>query len=209
VTPPRHEKSADKDEIMTEFPGNQPPPPPQPSSIDPAQPTTPPPVPPYAPTIYTEPKEGPSALKIVLIIVGIFVGLGLIAAGFAGYGFYKFAKSSNFTTSSQPVTEADLGVPLYPGAEQGKASVRMTIVGKNMLTATLLTSDSKDQVIAFYRSNLGPDAQGTNTSRGETFMLDKGSGESVVVTISQNPSLAGGQTQIVIMHATKAAAPSN
>jgi len=191
---------------MTEIPGNQPP---HPFSTDPASPTTPPPVPPYAPTIYTEPKKGPSALKIVLIIVGIFVGLGLIAAGFVGYGVYKLAKSANLSTSSQPVTAADLGVPLYPGAEQGKANVRMIIAGKNMLTATLLTSDSKEQVIAFYRSNLGPDAQGTTTSRGETFMVDKGSGESVVVTISQNPTLAGGQTQIVIMHATKAATPSN
>ena len=191
---------------MTEIPGNQPPPP---FSTDPAQPTTLPPVPPYTPTIYTEPKKGPSALKIVLIIVAIFVGLGLIGVGVVGYGVYKLAKSSNLSTSSQPVTEADLGVPLYPGAEQGKANVRMIIAGKNMLTATLLTSDSKEQVIAFYRSNLGPDAQGTTTSRGETFMVDKGSGESVVVTISQNPTLAGGQTQIVIMHATKAATPLN
>ena len=188
---------------MTEFPGSQPPP------IDPAQPATPPPVPTYVPTIYAEPKKGPSALKIVLIIVAIFVGLGLIGVGFLSYGIYKVVQSSHMTASTQPVTEADLGgVPLYPGAEQGKASVRMTIAGKDMLTANFLTSDSKEQVIAFYQNNLGPDAEVTTTGRGQTFKLDKGAGESVMVTISQNPSLAGGQTQIVIMHATKAAAES-
>ena len=91
---------------MTEFPGSQPPP------IDPAQPATPPPVPAYAPTIYTEPKKGPSALKIVLIIVAIFVGLGLIGVGFLSYGIYKVVQSSHMTASTQPVTEADLGASL-------------------------------------------------------------------------------------------------
>ncbi len=94
---------------------------------------------------------------------------------------------------------------MYPGAEQGKASVRMTIAGKDMLTANFLTSDSKEQVIAFYQNNLDLSAKVTTNSHGETFKLDKVRA-SPMVTISQNPSFAGGQTQIVIMHATKAAA---
>jgi len=182
---------------MTDYPGNQPPQgyPPQPY-----------PPQPYPPVVYPPPKKGPSALKIILIIVGIFVGLGLIGLGVLGFGVYKLAKSGNLKTSTQPVTAAELGVPLYPGAEQ-KANVSMTIAGKDVLTATFLTSDSKDQVIAFYQSNLDPSAKYTPNNNGGSFILDKASGD-VIVTVSQSPSLEGGKTQIVIVHATKAAAPA-
>lgn len=182
---------------MTNIPGNQPP------QGYPPQPTTPP----YPPLIYPPPKKGPSALKIVLIVVGIFVGLALIGVGLLSYGVYKVAKSTNMTVNMQPVSASDLGVALYPGAEQ-KGNVHMTIAGQNMLTATFLTSDSKAQVIAFYQNNLGPNAQAQSTSNGETFNVDKGSGESVIVNVSQQPSMSGGKTQIVIVHATPAATPS-
>ena len=181
---------------MTNIPGNQPP------LGYPSQPTTPP----YPPVIYPPPKKGPSALKIVLIVVGIFFGLGLIGLGILGYGIYTVAKSANITTNAQPLTESDLGVAIYPGAEQ-KANARMTIAGKDTLTATFLTSDSKAQVIAFYQSNLDPSAKYTPNNNGGSFILDKASGD-VIVTVSQSPSLEGGKTQIVIVHATKAAAPA-
>ena len=83
-----------------------------------------------------------------------------------GYGIYRVAKSGNIKTSTQPVSAADLGVPLYPGATQ-KVNVRMTIAGKDTLTATFVTSDSKDQVIAFYQSNLDPSAKFTANNNGE------------------------------------------
>ena len=182
---------------MTNIPGNQPP------LGYPSQPTTPP----YPPVIYPPPKKGPSALKIVLIVVGIFFGLGLIGLGILGYGIYTVAKSANITTNAQPLTESDLGVAIYPGAEQ-KANARMTIAGKDTLTATFLTSDSKAQVIAFYQSNLGPNAQFQTIFNEAQFMLDKGAGESVMVKISPATGLQGGKTQIVIVHATPAATPS-
>lgn len=202
---------------MTDTPGNQPPqgypPPPYPQAYPPqpapqGYPPQPYPPQPYPPVGYPPPKKGPSALKIVLIVIAIFVGLGIIGVGILSYGVYKVAKNGNFSTSTQPVTAEDLGVALYPGAQQGKANVRLTIAGKDTLTATFLTTDSKDKVIAFYQSNLGPSAQLQTTSNGATFMLDKGAGESVIVTVTQQPSMSGGQTQIVIVHATPAAAPA-
>ena len=182
---------------MTNIPGNQPPQgyPPQPY-----------PPQPYPPVIYPPQKKGPSALKIVLIVVGIFVGLALIGVGLLSYGVYKVAKSSNMTVNTQPVSASDMGVALYPGAEQ-KANVRMTIAGENMLTATFLSSDSKDQVVAFYKSSLGPSAQAQTIFNETQFMLDKGAGESVTVKISSATGLQGGKTQIVIVHATPAATP--
>lgn len=216
---------------MTETPGSQPPliDPSQPST--PAQPNTPsavaspdpsapqaapPAVQPfytmpassYAQAAYPPPKKGSSTLKIVLIIVGIFVGLGIIVAGFASYAFYKFAKSSNMTASSQPVTAAELGVPPYPGAMQGK-SIRMTLAGSNMLTASFVTSDPREQVIQFYKTSLGPDAIDATTFNGESLRLSKGAGETVTVTASDQPGGIGGKTSISIVHITKAAPPSN
>jgi hypothetical protein len=187
---------------MTNIPGNQPPQgyPPQP--YPPQQYP-----PPYRPGVYPPPKKGPSALKIILIIIGIFVGLGLIGVGILGYGVYKIAKSGNLTTSTQPVTASDLGVALYPGAEQ-KVNVRVTIAGKDTLTATFLTSDSKDQVITFYKSNLGPNAQFQTIFNEAQFTLDKGAGESVIVKVSPATGLQGSKTQIVIAHSTNAATPS-
>jgi hypothetical protein len=160
---------------------------------------------PYQPMAATPPKQGPSALKIVLIIVAILFGIGIIGAGVVGYGVYKVAKAVKMSTnSSQPVTESDLGVALYPGAVQGKGTFHMNIAGKSMITASYLTSDSKDQVASFYQNSLGPGARSSANANGETFVLTKSSGESVTVTIVQNPDLNNGQTQIVIVHAANA-----
>jgi hypothetical protein len=184
---------------MTDIPGNQPP------QGYPPQPYPPQQYPPYPPAAFPPPKKGPSALKIVLIIVAVVVGLGIIGVCIAGYGVYRLAKSGNLQTSTQPVTASDLGVALYPGAEQ-KANVSATVLGKNILTATFLTSDSKDQVVAFYQNALGANAQASSSANGESFMLDKGAGESVIVTVSQSALRDQGKTQIVVVHTTKAGA---
>jgi len=168
-----------------------------------SQPTTPP-VPPYQPVAAPPPKQGSSALKIVLIIVAIFIGLGIVGVGVVGYVGYKVAKAVKMS-SSTPVTESDLGVAIYPGAVQGKGALHMTLAGKSMVTANFLTTDSKDQVMAFYQNNMGPAAQSTTTASGGTLILTKGSGETVTVTVAQNPNLHQGKTQIVIVHASNAA----
>ena len=183
-----------------------------PSSTPPSQPaTTPPPASfqpvattppaPYQPITAPPPKQGPSALKIVLIIVAIFVGLGLIGAGFVAYGVYKVAHAMRMADQSQPVTESELGVAIYPGATQGKGTFRMKIAGKSMVTASFLTPDSKDQVLAFYQSNIGPTASTTTNANGGGFMITKGSGETINVTVTQNPALHNDETQIIIVHA--------
>jgi hypothetical protein len=159
----------------------------------------------YQPVATVPPKQGPSALKIVLIIVAIFVGIGIIGAGIVGYSAYKVFKAVKMSaSSSQPMTESDLGVAIYPGAEPGKANLRMTIAGKSMVTANYTTSDSKDQVVAFYQNSLGPAVQSNATANGETFLLNKGSGDTVTVTVAQNTTTNDGKTQIVIVHASNA-----
>jgi flagellar basal body-associated protein FliL len=192
---------------MTDIPGNQPPQgyPPQPYPPQQYPPQQYPP--PYPPGYYPPPKKGPSALKIVLIIVGILVGLGIIGVGIAGYGVYRLAKSGNLTSSNQPVTASELGVALYPGAEQ-QANVHATVLGKSVLTATFLTSDAKDQVVTFYQNALGTQAQVQTILNETQLTLNTGASGLVTVKISSGMGVESGKTRIVITHATDAATPS-
>jgi hypothetical protein len=65
---------------MTDIAGNETP------LIDPSQTYAPSATPPYAPVVDPPKKKASSTLKIVLIVIGIFVGLGLLGAGVVGYG---------------------------------------------------------------------------------------------------------------------------
>jgi hypothetical protein len=175
---------------------------------------------PYIPPVpAAPPKQGSSALKIVLIIVGVFVALGILVAGVVGYGIYKVAHAvhtaangqvsigspgSGFSANTtQSVTESDLGIAIYPGATQGKGSLHMTIAGKSMVSANYLTTDSKDQVMAFYKDKAGPNAQVMTTGSGGMISLKNGD-DSISITVMQNPNSNQGGTQITIIHTSNA-----
>lgn len=178
---------------------------PQPGSFQPV----PPPV--GAPP----PKSGSSAVKIILIIVGIFVGLGIIAAGVVGYGIYRVAKSvhkdangeivvntpkgSITANSNENFTASDLGIAIYPGATQAKGGLRMTIAGKSMVTANFLTPDSPDKVMTFYKDQVGPNAQIMSSGAGGMITMQNGS-NSVTVTVTQSANENNGETQITIVN---------
>ena len=195
-----------------------------PDSIDnqasfggPPQPYTPPPPPPQA--VAPPPQKGSSALKIVLIVVGIFVAIGVIGVGVVGYGIYRVAhavhkaadgqisidtpKGTLSANTSNTITESDLGIAIYPGASQSKGGLRMSIAGKSMVSANFLTSDPKDQVIAFYKDKVGPSAQSFMTDNGGQFITAASNGDTVTVSISQIAGMNNGQTQITIIRASK------
>jgi hypothetical protein len=182
---------------------------PQPGSFQPV----PPPV--GAPP----PKSGSSAVKIILIIVGVIFFLGLVVAGIVGYGIYRVAHSIHKDANGQitintpkgaisenpneTMTASDLGIAIYPGATQGKGSLRMTIAGKSMVTANFLTPDSPDKVFAFYKDKAGPNAQIMSTGDGGIITIQNGS-NSVTVTVNQSASENNGETQITIVNTTGA-----
>jgi hypothetical protein len=180
---------------------------PQPGSFQPVPP----------PVAAPPPKSGPSALKIILIIVAIFAGLGIIGAGIIGYGVYRVAHSIHKDANgeitintpkgaitenpNETITASDLGIAIYPGATQGKGSLRMTIGGKSMVTANFLTPDSPDKVFAFYKDKVGPNAQTMSTGSGGIITMQSGS-NSVTVTVAQSPNENNGETQITIVNTT-------
>jgi hypothetical protein len=163
------------------------------------------------------PKSGSSAVKIILIIVGVIFFLGLIVAGIVGYGIYRVAhsihkdangeitintpKGAISANPDQTFTASDLGIAIYPAATQGKGGLRMTIGSKSMVTANFLTPDSPDKVMAFYKGLAGPNAQTMSTGSGGIITMQS-STNSVTVTVAQSPNENNGETQITIVNTT-------
>lgn len=163
------------------------------------------------------PSGGMSTVKIVLIIVAVFVCLGLMALGVIGYGVWRVAHAvhknltdngmtidtpggSISTTTGKNYSAEELGVDLYPGAQPGRGGMHMALPTGSITAANYVTSDSKQQVVDFYKSKLGSKALPTEIGEKTRFSLNKGNRDSVILSIEQESSQADGKTQIHIVH---------
>jgi hypothetical protein len=162
-------------------------------------------------------KSGSSVVKIILIVVLIFVGLGVLAAGAVGFWVWRIAHAvhvsgpngqvsistpgGTITTSpDETYTANDLGTDIYPGATVAKGGMKMTMPTGSSVTAIFTTSDSKDQVVSFYKSKFGSDATSMDFGPSAILTVKKGNDEQITVTVTSNSSEYGGKTQIVISH---------
>jgi hypothetical protein len=162
-------------------------------------------------------KTGPSALKIILIVVLVFVGLGILGAGAVGFMIWRVAHSVHVSgpngqytvntpggtitaNSNQSYTSADLGTDVYPGAESHNGGMKMSMPTGSSVTAIFTTSDSKDQVLGFYKGKFGSDATVLDFGSSAILTVKKSEQESVTVTVTANTSQNGGKTQIAISH---------
>ncbi len=171
----------------------------------------------YAQPVAAPATGGNSALKIILIIVGVFVGLGILAVCavvFVGWRVSRavHVSSNGGVTLSTPtgtlsagnagsVSSADLGVDIYPGAKQQEGAVRVSTPNGTALTAAYVTSDSLDKVVDFYKGKLGPAASVFQSDKSAVLSEtsdDKKS--SIMVTIGTEGN--NGQTKIAILHST-------
>jgi len=165
------------------------------------------------------PRQGSSAVKIILIIVAVIVCLGIAVVGVVGYGVYRVSKAvhKDLTTgkvtvdtpngpisaiTNQKLTEADLGAAIYPGAEQAKGSAKLNFGAGPMVTGVFLTSDPKEKVIAFYKDQLGSGAEDMESGDTAILMMTKPNKESINITILQKPGQYDGKTRITILHTT-------
>jgi hypothetical protein len=170
--------------------------------------------PPVAPV-----RSGTSAVKVILIIVAVFVGLGILGVGAFGFFVWRVAHSvhvsgpngqvtmnvpggSITTNPSDSFSTSDLGTDIYPGAQPGKGSMRMSMPNGAMVSAVFVTPDSKDQVVAFYKGKFGSDVSVFDNAKSAIITLNRGKQESVMVTISADSSQYDGKTQIHIVHST-------
>jgi zinc ribbon protein len=126
---------------------------------------------PAATTLATTPKTG-NALKVILIVVAVIVGLGILgiaAVSFIGYRIATHSRVRNqdgnvrvetpfgtVQSSTDPDEAArNLGIDLYPGAQVIKGTTSNMNMG-NMHTAAaeFETSDPANSVAEFYKSKV-------------------------------------------------------
>jgi|HubBroStandDraft_6_1064221.scaffolds.fasta_scaffold533519_2 hypothetical protein len=162
------------------------------------------------------PSSGNTVLKIVLIVVGVIVLFGVIAAGVVGYGVYKVShairKNANgdvsvslptgtiTTGKSANLSAADLGVAPYPGAiSTNDGSMNMKTPTGSMVTSVFTSTDSSDKVVDFYKEKLGDQASIVQTGNGTMLSAGERDKDSVMVTVTPQGNL----TKIAIIHVTQ------
>lgn len=171
----------------------------------------------YAPAVVYPPAKGGSAIKIILIVLAIVIGLGVLGAGAVGFMVWRVAHSfhvngkngqitmntpSGSVTASNETnfTAEELGTDIYPGAQSVHGGMRMNLPTGSIVSGAFLTSDSKDKVLDFYKSKLGSAASVFDSDTSAMISVKKDNHENIMVTISARPSENNGKTKISIVH---------
>jgi hypothetical protein len=165
-------------------------------------------------------KGGGGAMKIILIILGVFGFLVLLVVCVLAYACHRVRQAyhvdsktgatsmsipgmSMSSDSGMTFTASELGIDIYPGAEPSKSgNMRMNIAGSSVVSATFLTSDSKDKVVEFYKDKLGSNSSSMDFGGSAILTMKKSDQDQVSITISQQSNQADGKTQIHIQHTT-------
>jgi hypothetical protein len=166
------------------------------------------------------PKSSGGALKIVLIVIAVVVGLGIVAAGAVGFMAWRVARTINVdakgnnatvslpgigtvTAGDSTATDADLGVPTYPGAVREKGGMNMSSAAASMVMGHFSTNDSPSQVVDFYKAKMGDGVAVVSTGSGAVINSGGPDTNRIVVTVGAGSGDDSGKTAIVIMHTMK------
>lgn len=159
-------------------------------------------------------------VKIVLIVIGVIIFIFLLVGAVVGYGIWRVAHAVREASHGEKITipganggsfslnsaktysAAELGIDIYPGATAARGGMKMELPTGTMVTGVFATSDPKDQVVAFYKSKLGPDSAVTEGDDSAVMTLKKSDKEQVMVTVVNKAGENGGKTRIAIVHTT-------
>ena len=165
---------------------------------------------PAATTLATGPKNS-NALKIILIVVAVVVGLGILgiaAVSFIGYRIASHTRVRNQdgnvrvetpfgtvqSTTDPDEAARDLGIDSYPGATVVKGTTsKMNMGNMHTAAADFETSDSPSTVADFYKSKVpGANVISSNGDHYSIISTDKKN----MLTINIEPK--DGKTRIHI-----------
>lgn len=157
------------------------------------------------------PAQGGGALKVILIVVAVMIGIGVLGAGVAGFFAWRIANNVRVhsddknvrvetpfgtvqSTNNPDEAARHLGVDLYPGARALKSNAA-SVVGGGMHTvsAEFETNDSPDKVADFYNKKF-PKAT-VSTHGGEQYDIVSMGGKGMVTI---NIGTEDGMTRIKI-----------
>jgi hypothetical protein len=171
----------------------------------------------YPPPAAAPPNSGSSAVKVILVIVGVIVGLGILGVAIFSFTVWRVARGIHVdgangqvtvntpggtitANQAQTFTASELGTDIYPGADGGHGGGKIDLPSGSMVTGVFVTPDSKDQVVAFYKSKFGSGASVYDTANSALLTLNRTQQEAVMVTVTANSSQDGGKTRISIVH---------
>jgi hypothetical protein len=159
---------------------------------------------------------GSSALKVILIVVAVVVGIGIIGMITVGIVGYRIAKSAHVSqqgdhvkvdtpfgsveTSKDPEQAArDLGIDIYPGAEVQKNGASSATFGNiRTVTAMFESSDAPDKICTFYKTKF-PVAQVTSSDQNRCTIVSNDRKNMVTINIEAN----GDNSKIQITSVTR------
>jgi hypothetical protein len=161
---------------------------------------------------------GSGVLKVILIVVGVFVILGVLAVSTVAFIGWRVARNmhvkqegnhvkvdtpfGSVETSRNPEEMArDLGVDIYPGARAEKnGSATASFAGIRTASAVFKSSDSVDQVSTFYKAKF-PNAMVTTSDENRCKIIAQDDKNMTTIDIQADD----GQTKIQITHVSHAA----
>jgi len=156
---------------------------------------------------------GSGVLKVILIVVGVFVILGVLAVSTVAFIGWRVARNmhvkqegnhvkidspfGSVETSNNPEDIArDLGVDIYPGAQPMKnGSATASFAGIKTASAVFKSGDSVDQVSAFYKAKF-PNAMVTTSDQNRCKIIAQDQKNMTTIDIQADD----GQTKIQITH---------
>ncbi|HTC45956.1 MAG TPA: zinc ribbon domain-containing protein [Candidatus Aquilonibacter sp.] len=163
-----------------------------------------------------------SALKVILVIAGVIVFLGILGVASAGFFAWHMAHHAHIhqdgdnvkvdtpfgsveTTKDPAEAARNLGVDLYPGAEVMKnGSATASFGGVHTSSLRSETPDSVDKVSSFYKTKF-PNAMVTTSESGRCTIISNEHNSMVTINIES----AGGKTKIQITNVRKATSDSS
>lgn len=146
---------------------------------------------------------------VIILIVGILGYIGYRVA----HAVHEAAHGGNITipganggsfsvNSSKTYSASELGTDIYPGATAAKGGMKMDLPTGSMVTGIFVTSDTKDQVVSYYKDKFGAASGMMESEEAAILTYKKSDKEQVMVTVSNKANENDGKTKIVIMHTT-------
>jgi len=155
-----------------------------------------------APVVAAAAPKSSSAVKVILIVVGVFVGLGILAGAAVMFGIWGLSRAvqvdpsgenvriatpmGEMTMGNTEVTEAELGIPIYPGAEGEQGSFRIGTAEGTMGTFVFQTTDSPEQVLEFYRGQFGETVDVVSTPQGGIITSTPSDREGYMISVGRD-----------------------
>lgn len=155
--------------------------------------------------------QGGGALKVILIVVGVIVLLGILSVASVGFFAWRVARHAHVhqdgnnvkvdtpfgsveTTQDPDVAARNLGVDLYPGAEvQKNGSATASFGGVHTSTLNSESSDSVDKVASFYKAKF-PNAMVSSSDSGRCTIISNENKTMITINIEAR----GDKTKIMI-----------